>query len=436
MISSGHATTRTVSFKWFYKYELLILAVLCFIGIASSFFTFPLLNGYKYNFGKNLIGLFIPPFLCLVYLTIASFKHTLSKRFFFKALILYCIQILPFTPLFFQVFQPTVSDDFARYYLYAQNMLDNDTLWGGDKLFFKDEGNYYVTQPGYRYFIAVELMLFRDLYRFVQFLNIAFLLFALYLLQNLIQQVIRERWLQISLSVLVLLFTPYAVKNVLMGLPEWLTVSMLALFAYLYIVPRKEMTAMFILGLVHFLRQNLLINALLFAFFTLFYSQNKMKLLACFVIPLFLPLYHNLYYAGEWRFLVRVFDLPFLNYSQDTSALPRFNFDLILRNVLHYLGIDVVDGRVIFVIIAAIFLPFFLSLYVVLLNKLASLKWKLIFLGITMSAIVPAIFLATAYYPRFEFVNVAVVLVTFLLLYDRLPYSKNPDKHIRFYTGM
>jgi hypothetical protein len=436
MIKPGNVTASIVSAKGFYKYELAILAILCLIGLGSSYFTFPLLNGYKYNFGKNLIGLFIPPLLSLAYLTIASFKFALDKKFFFKALILYFLQIIPFTPLFFQVFQPTESDDFARYYLSAQNMLSNHTLWGGDRLVFKDEGNYYVTQPGYRYFVASELLVFRNLYRFVQFINIAFLLFALYLFQNLIQKVVGKKRLQVSLSILILLFTPFAVKNLLMGLPEWLTVSMLMIVAYLYLVPRKEMIAMFILGLVPFFRQNLLITVLLLAFFVLLYSQKKLKLLACFAIPLFLPVYHNLYYAGEWRFFVRVFNLPFLNYSSDSSSLLGLNLDLILRNVLHYLGLDVMDGSINFIFIAAIFLPFFLILYFILLNKLKSFKWKLIFLVITMSAIVPAILLGTAYYPRFEFVNVAVVLVTFLVLYDRLANARNPGKNFRFYSHM
>jgi hypothetical protein len=88
-----------------------------------------------------------------------------------------------------------------------------------------------------------------------------------------------------------------------------------------------------------------------------------------------------------------------------------------------------------FVFIAGIFLPFFLIQYFILLKRLVPFKWKLGFLIITMSAIVPAIFLGTAYYPRFEFVNVAVVLVTFLLLDDRLKNARDPYMHTRL-AGM
>jgi hypothetical protein len=413
-------SNRPIPTQWFYKHELLFLGILCFTGITSSVITVPLVDDYKYNFGRNVIGLFIPPFLALVYLTAYSFYFRLNKLFLIKALILYLILIIPFTPIFLQVFQPTPHDDFSRYYLYAQNMVDNHTLWGGDKLFFPDEGNYYVTQPGYRYFIAFELLLFRKLYRFVSFINIGCLIVGFYYLLKLIQEVVYQKWLQRSLLFLVLLFTPYAVKNLLMGLPEWLTVLLLVTAVYLFLIRKKYFSAMVILGLVPFFRQNLLFTVLLLALVLLYYVPQKFKLLLCFLIPLFLPLYHNLYFAHEWRFFVRIFELPFLDSSPAKTGLSKLDFSIVVNNLIHYLGLDIINGKVHIIPIAILFLPFSLVLYIVLLNKLVLLNWRLVFITITMSAIVPAIFLGTAYFPRFEFVNIAVALITFLILYDRI----------------
>ncbi len=112
----------------------------CLIGVASSIATFHLLNWYPYNFGKNLIGVFVPPLFSLIYLTYTGFRYKLTSALLIKVLVLYALQIIPFLPLFFQTFQPTSEDDFSRYYLYAKHMFDNHTLWGGDKLFFSDAG--------------------------------------------------------------------------------------------------------------------------------------------------------------------------------------------------------------------------------------------------------------------------------------------------------
>lgn len=106
-------------------------------------------------------------------------------------------------------------------------MINNRTLWGGDSLFFPEVGNHYVTQPGYRYFILAELFLFRDLYRIVSSINIGFYTIVVFYFQKVIQQIVIDRNLLISLLSLLLLFAPYAIKNLLMGLPEWLTVIML-----------------------------------------------------------------------------------------------------------------------------------------------------------------------------------------------------------------
>ena len=402
--------------KWFGRYEFILFIIISFAGVISSVLTYSLLNNYPYNSGKNLLGVFVPPIFAVIYLTITGFIYNFDKILLKKAMVLYLVQIIPFIPLFFQTFRPTAVDDFSRYYLYAKNMIDHKTLWGGDRLFFKNEGNYFVTQPGYRYFVAGELLLFRDLYRYVSFINIGFLITAIYYFQKLIVEIVADSRLRTSILILNVLCVPYAIKNLLMGLPEWFTVLLLIAFSYLYIIKKKELLAIFILGMVPFFRQNLLIAVSLLALWILLISRKPVKALIFFLVPLLLPLYHNLYYAGEWRFFVRIFNMPFLNQSMDNNTSSVMNYDIIVENILHYTGIDIKNGRLDIQLEAVIFLPFFLVLYFVMPKTIKTFRLKVIFIAISLSAIVPAIFLGTAYYPRFEFVNVVITLVTYILL--------------------
>jgi hypothetical protein len=409
--------------KWILgKEELVLFSLYCATGITASFYGARLLDGFPYNFGRNVAGLFAPPFFCLVYLSYTGYRYGLHSKVLVKTLVLYCIQIIPYIPLFAQVFEPTGPDDFYRYHLYARNMFENSTLWGGDKLFFKEAGYHYVTQPGYRYFVYLELLLFRDLYRFVSFVNIGLYILTVYFFQKSILQTVKSNRLKVTLLVLIVLFTPYMIKNLLMGLPEWLTVILLMLACYFYLVPQNGLIAAFLLGLVPFFRQNLLIAVLLIFVCMLIHSRRKLRMITLFILPLLLPLYHNLYYAGEWRFFVDVFHLPFLTYSESSEEPTGLKFSLIIANIIHYFGFDIENGKVFPSYIAVLFLPFATVLYFYFIKFLPEVKLKLFFVLVTMSAIVPAILLGSAYYPRFEFINVAVSLVTFLTLYFN--YSK------------
>lgn len=49
------------------------------IGFLSSIITYNLLDGYPYEMGKNLLGVFIPPFIAISYLTYTGSKYTLDK---------------------------------------------------------------------------------------------------------------------------------------------------------------------------------------------------------------------------------------------------------------------------------------------------------------------------------------------------------------------
>ena len=405
--------------KWFCdRDELILFFSLSLCGVIAALLGARLLDGYPYNSGKHLAGLFVPPVLCVLYLTYSSYRYKLTSKALIKAVVLFCLQAIPYAPLFFQIFRPTGEDDFSRYFMYAKNMVETNTLWGGDKLSFKDAGYHYVTQPGYRYFVYLELLLFGSLYRFVQFVNIGFYLLTVYFFQKVIIDKIKERKLRLCLLLLIFLFSPYVIKNLLMGLPEWLTVVLLMWVGYCYLALNRREAAVFVLGLVPFFRQNLLIAVLILFVWMLAHSKRKLTMAAFFFLPLLLPLYHNLYYAGEFRFFVDVFQLPFLNYTK--SKVAGLNYSSIFSNVIHYFGLDIQNGKVVFSLIAALFLPYATFLFFYLVYRIQTAKYKLLFLFVSISAIAPIILLGTDYYPRFELVNVVVALISFVLLYTYL----------------
>lgn len=202
-----------------------------------------------------------------------------------------------------------------------------------------------------------------------------------------------------------------------MGLPEWLTVLLLMWVCYCYIAWNKRLAAVFLLGLVPFFRQNLLIATMLLFGWMLMKNKPKGSMVILFLVPLLLPLYHNLYYAGDWRFFVDVFQLPFLNYNVGSQQAKGLNYSLIISNIIHYFGFDLENGRVIFSFIAALFLPYATILFFYFIKLLSTRTYKFLFFLICMSAIGPIILFGNAYYPRFELVNVAVSLIAFLLFY-------------------
>lgn len=399
--------------KWFGdRSEFSLFVALAATGFATSVLTFHLLDGYVFNSGKNLAGVFIPPFLSVCYLTYTSYRYCANRATLGRALLLYLFQVLPFAPLFFQTFSPTPEDDFNRYYLYAKNMVDHHTLWGGDKLYFPQTGYAYATQPGYRYFIAVELLLFNDLYRFVQFLNIALLVTTIFCFQKAIKETVLDKRLQLTVLLVTVLFTPYATKNLLMGLSEWMTAVLLMTVCYLYRHKKNALLSMFILGLASFFRQNLAPAVLLLAFCIAVSNAKRGQLVAAFLLSFFLPLYHNLYYAGEWRFFVKLFATPLLNESKPAGL----DFHVLVDNLWRLFGFERLNGKMHFEPVAFLFLPLSAIVCVSLFKQFQASREKLLYGFITLSAVLPGLLLGKDYYPRFEFVSAVVVLVAFCIL--------------------
>lgn len=205
-----------------------------------------------------------------------------------------------------------------------------------------------------------------------------------------------------------------------MGMSEWLTAVLLMLACYLYTIRKNTSLAIVVLGLVPFFRQNLLITIIRLAVWILMYNRQRLKLLILFLIPLCLPLYHNLYYAGEWRFLVHLFPTPLINKNYSTG----FDFHILIYNLSRLFGFETTKATVTFSFIAFLFMPYAIVLYFILLRTIKNNKWKLLFCAVTLCGILPGLYLGRDYYPRFEYTSVVLVLVCYCFLIAELLLRK------------
>ncbi|MFN9710314.1 MAG: hypothetical protein ACK55K_02760 [Bacteroidota bacterium] len=397
------------------KIDILFFFLLL-IGNIIAFLCKGHLEKLPYQFGSETIGLFIPPFLSTLYIYIKGNQSDYNNKILGFTSILLFIQYLPFGGSLFTIIKPNPLEDFDRYMQYANNMISNKTLWGGDQIIFPNENKAYITQPGYRYFVALELLLFQKLYRFVSILNIGFFITAIFFFMKTIHLTIYNQKLKKILSTIIILSIPYATKNILMGLSEWLTVTLMICFAWFYFVKKLPLTAFIILAFVPFLRQNLLPPTIIILVIHCLTQKIDLKIIAAFVLTLLLPVYHNLYYAGELRFFTHIFEWPFIEYNNSIEPV-RFKLFQITNNLLHYVGFDLNNNRTDFIEESFLMLIAFIAIYLILGKYLENKFLKKWFYTTTLlSLIIPTLFLATDFYPRFEFVVIYFTMVFFLLL--------------------
>ncbi len=390
------------------------------VGVILSMFFSKQMDAFNYMFGKEIIVLFLPSFFVVLFYTINGFLSGFSNKLFILSLFLFLVICIPFWGQLFKIVQPNKGDDFEKTFHYANNMIQNKTLWGGDQLLFKEAGKSYVMQPGFRYFVAFELLIFKELYRFISVLNLFLFLSALFFLQKTIDYAVKNRTLKILLLLLVILSVPYAAKNILMGLSEWLAVFFLIGSVCFYHYRNNLFLAVVFLAIVPFIRQNTLPVVMILFMIYLLKSRLKLSYLISFIAILLLPLYHNLYYAGEWRFFTSIFEWPFLNYGNNTTSLKATGVSVshLLNNITHYIGFDFKSGHIDFMEESFLFLWLFVFLFIYMGIQLISKHLRsFYYLSALFLVLIPGVLLATDYYPRFEFVNIYLILAVFLILY-------------------
>lgn len=399
---------RTFFTKQKYSFILFLL-----IGFICSVTTRNFLALSQYQSGAETICLFIPPFLCVINIYISGYNNRFGLKNIILSLLLFLILNIPFRNSLFNEVKPNPGDDFEYCFKYAQNMITNKTLWGGDQIRFPNESKSYITQPGYRYFVALELLIFQKLYRFVSILNISIFITAVFFLFKTIHSVTISRKMKFMFSFLIIFSIPYATKNILMGLPEWLAITLLMFFTYFYFLKNKPIAAFIILAFIPFLRQNLLPPVLVFLFFHFITQKFDYKIIIAFVIIIMLPVYHNLYYANELRYFTSVFEWPFFDYK--STGIQRVKIFHFINNLMHYTGFDFNNSRIDFIEEGFLMLIAFVIIYINLGKQIESALLKICFYIVTLFAlIIPTLLMATDYYPRFEFVVIYFTIVIFL----------------------
>lgn len=244
----------------------------------------------------------------------------------------------------------------------------------------------------------------------MQLFDMAVLLLAVLALLGVLETRL-DRTSFLALALFLLASAPYAAKNVLYGYTEWFAVVLFMLFV-LHLVGGHSLTAVILLALVPFVRQNLLVVSVILAGVMVARTRHWWFLLP-YTAVLGLPLYHNLRYAGELRFLVEN-----RGSMLGLAGGPLDDVMEILRvagaKVPHYLGYHP-EQELLTLAIAVVFAPYGSALAVWLIGRSRGRRRGL-FAAIAAATIAPTLVLGSGSYPRFVYVNLSIVLLSCLAL--------------------
>src|SRR5580704_11609194 len=186
---------------------------------------------YSPALGLPLIGFFALPFFSLLYIVVIAWKNQKLKGYhLIISCLIFLFAALPFCQSFFQDIHHNWWDDGYRYSICAHNMVDNHTLWGGDRLVIKTTHNRYAFQAGYRYFLALEFLILKHENRLLQIINILLWVMSIGLLIKNLQRLSLPDILFKGCLIFIVGSSIYATKNILMGLSEWFCVLLVILY--------------------------------------------------------------------------------------------------------------------------------------------------------------------------------------------------------------
>ena len=406
--------------KKIYTYPYFLFFLFAGLGIIVSFqYADGVLKNSGY-FGPFTIGLFIPLIAAIFFLLASAVKPAqLNRSILLLTLLVFIISALPFLSVLNNAIVYADIDDGYRYSRSAHYMVEHKTLWGADGIVLKNESiRHYVFNPGYRYFLALELFIFGTETRGFQLFNLLLWVFIMCFFVRQLMISFREGFEKYLTLLFIAGTALYAPKNILMNLSEWLCVIWFILF-YLSYINNKLMLAVIFLGLVVFTRQNLLFASFLLLFFTLKGKNIKQVSghLLIYIFLLSLPLLHNLYYAGKWQWLPNYGTVVKNIFIPDSTG--NMIYDILIscyRTSLHYiLGVDPIFHNTRQNIFGIVFIPTGVALLVLLYRKMpATVRWSFVLQAVFV--IGPSLVLNWAYFPRFEFINLYCLLITSLAL--------------------
>ena len=395
---------------------MLVFAALAAGGLVAGAVLAPRLARDPHALGTHAAGLVVPYAFALFFAAAAAVAGRLGPRHALAAGALFALLSLPFAPWLASPIVHYEADDSYRYSVYARHMLAQRTLWGSDGL-LADGARHYVDQPGYRYYLAATIALTGGEHRGLQLFDMGVLLAVTLAFLVTVESRLDRRSF-VALAVFLAASAPYAAKNVLYGYGEWLAVALLLLSAR-QAVGGRTLSAVILLALVPFVRQNLLPVSLLLAAL-IAWRARKAWLVAPFLAVLALPVYHNLYYAGELRLLVQnKGKLVRLDGGPAAAALEVAR--VAAGKLPPYLGYHP-DQKPLTLAIAVLFVPLGTALVVWNLARARGPR-LLLLAAIVALTVAPTLVFGSGSYPRFVYVNLTVALTASALAGIRGPWN-------------
>lgn len=384
------------------KREIWVLGALLAGAAAAILALKPTLAAEGHALSPRTAALFIPfaaGSACLLYLHVS--RGRLGRTALAPVIVCLLLSAL-MLDVFHQPVEHYQGDDPARYSVYAHNILDRGTLWGSSGELHGAGKRYFVDQPGYRYYLAGMIWLSGGENRLMQLLNLLLLLAVLTVAVDSLKR--RDTPLAWFTALVLILAAPYAAKNVVQGLSEWLAVSLMVLYAAA-LLRGRHVPALILLALAPFVRQNLLPAAAALAGIQVVVTRRYGTAVP-FILVLLLPLYHNLYYAGALKLLVENKG-AMLDPSAPLHETASLAMQIIPGKLGSYLGIPNGQADLHTIVAALLFAPVSLAgiLYFVLYRPVAP-AW--LCLGLLILTIGPTLIFGHAYYPRFVYTNYAV----------------------------
>jgi hypothetical protein len=390
-----------------------LFVVLVVLGSFSELLLKSSLYGNNVALGPHTSSMFIPLPFSMFLFSYFSLARRITMVTSFATVALFIILTLPFMDVWFSTITH-LGDDPARYSLYAWNMVNNGTLWGGDELWYGPKyGSFLVDQFGIRYYLALTIKLLGGEFRITQLLGMLIYLLVFIATMSLIQSKLSRGMSNMALM-FGLLSAPYAVKNILFGLSEWLTVCCFAL-AFVSFIHGKRLLAAFLLGFTVVLRSNLVVFSPLCLIFL--FPRNNWKIYPAFLIAFLLPLMHNLYYGQTFQLLPS-------NYG-GILIVEEAPVQAFLHKLIHLVGVCL-SIKFSSNLFGLLFVPFGLGLLILcFLSEIHRPKQLGLLILIFGSLVGPTVLFGSAYFPRFEFVSwiQGLLAVCWFKVSNEFPYK-------------
>ena len=417
-----HARAGLALLSWHLKdlHPLWVFVVACILGSSGILWLKSGLGESDLAAGPAVISLFIPFLVCGLYLFFLTITGRIGhNRSTFCTIFLFLLNAFCFFGYFEEPLWHFYYDDPGRYSAYAKFMISQGTLWGNDAVSGVSANTpSFIDQPGYRYYLASMMLIVGDENRLLQLLNLFVYLSTLLLLLSKIDHDSKTsgRWICIFLVASL----PYAASNILEGLSEWFAVSLFCLSVYTALQNWKFL-AIICLALLPVVRQNLILFAFCYAIILIVLepdSKRRLLYAISFILITLLPVYHNLFYAGEWQ-LISSNKGNMIPWDQSFDHIVKAFTEIIIRKLPQYIGYYETASMARTAITVA-FAPLGTILVGYFLFRLRGYRQFFLFLTIILVA-GPTTLFGWGYFPRLVFANLTLVLASIPLIQHAFP---------------